>query len=202
MEKYKNKYRIISNRMPHWDYSKSGYYFITLTTQHRVCSLSEVLQVGEKKAVYLSDFGNIVKNEWLKSFDIRKEFYLDEYVIMPNHLHAIIIMKKNTIVQDSNSGILMSDINKIIRQKKSLSSFIGCFKASVNSKIDNYIDEHNLKIAKYNKYNHFFQPNYYDHIIRNRNEYIFIKNYIIENPNKWEDDSLFENKHLKPLIGT
>ncbi len=79
MDKFKDKYRIQSHRMPGWDYSTNGIYFITLVTQNRECILGEI--VDEK--MKFSDFGNIVENEWLKSFEIRNELFLDEYIIMP-----------------------------------------------------------------------------------------------------------------------
>jgi putative transposase len=64
------------------------------------------------------------------------------------------------------------------------------FKSVVNSKIDDYMDENHLHLPKYNRNNHFFQPDYYDHIIRNQGEYMQIKNYIAQNPVKWNDDKL------------
>jgi REP element-mobilizing transposase RayT len=76
------------------------------------------------------------------------------------------------------------------RLPRSISSFIAGFKSSVNSKIDDYIDEKQLKIPKYNRKNHFFQVNYYDHIVRNHIEYQRIKNYIIKNPSNWNRDTL------------
>ena len=82
--------------------------------------------------------------------------------------------------------------NMPIRLPKSISSFIAGFKPAVNSQIDNYIDEHHLKIPKYNRNNHFFQPNY--HVIRNHFEYQRIANYIFQNPTKWDNDSLRFNK--------
>jgi putative transposase len=85
--KFRNKYRIESNRLKRWDYSSPGYYFITLVTQNRVCNLGRV--VGAKY-VELSDFGKITDAEWHKSFEIRSELFLDEYIIMPNHIHAIV----------------------------------------------------------------------------------------------------------------
>jgi len=63
------------------------------------------------------------------------------------------------------------------------------FKSAVNSKIDDYIDAQQLDIPKYNRNNHFFQPNYHDHIIRNEGEYHRIKAYIIDNPSRWHDDT-------------
>ncbi len=77
-----------------------------------------------------------------------------------------------------------------IRKPKSISSFIGGFKSAVNSKIDGFIDENNLDIPKYNRNNHFFQPNYHDHIICNENEYNRIAQYINDNPINWENDKL------------
>jgi len=94
-EKYKNKYRIQSHRMPNWDYSGNGYYFITLITQNRECNLGKIMDMHGHTQIILSDFGKIVNNEWLKSFEIRDELYLDKYIIMPNHLHAIVVLDKN-----------------------------------------------------------------------------------------------------------
>ncbi|WP_164905149.1 hypothetical protein [Aequorivita ciconiae] len=56
----------------------------------------------------------------------------------------------------------------------------------MNSKIDDYIDENGMNIPKYNRNNHFFQPNYHDHIIRNKKSYQRIKQYIIANPLNWK----------------
>ena len=135
--------------------------------------------------------------------------------MMPNHLHAIIILKKNKIndLQDSHDS-QDSHVqthgraslhpnhpnhppkfqNQFIRKPKSISSFIGGFKSAITTKIDDYIDENNLDIPKYNRKIHFFQPNYHDHIIRNKPEYHRIKNYIINNPAKWNDDKFNENE--------
>ncbi|MFW6019600.1 MAG: hypothetical protein ACOCPM_03380, partial [Bacteroidales bacterium] len=86
---------------------------------------------------------------------------------------------------------------KFTRKPKSISSFIGGFKSAVNSKIDDYIDENNLDVPKYNRNNHFFQSNYHDHIIRNNAEYQHIKKYIINNPSKWKDDKFNPDKTNK-----
>lgn len=210
--------------MPRWDYSGDGIYFITLVTQNRECNLGEIID-GH---ISLSEMGKIVDNEWLKSFDIRDELYLDEYIIMPNHLHAIIILDNNGVIKnemddmgnsDGTGGLddshvethgraslqsnvpqsnvpqqsnrsTQSENRPFYRKPKSISSFIAGFKSAVNSKIDDYIDGNGLNIPKYNRNNHFFQPNYHDHIIRNDSEYQRIKKYIINNPAKWENDTL------------
>ncbi len=180
----------------------------------------------------MSDFGKIVHDEWLVSFDIRHELFLDEYIIMPNHLHAIVVLVSG--INRPNSFNVPNDPDKLdgldglndlngsngshvethgraslqshqshqshpsqsafIRKPQSISSFIAGFKSAVNSKIDDYIDNHHLDIPKYNKNNHFFQPNYHDHIIRNNTEYQRIKNYIIQNPLKWTEDKFYLGK--------
>ena len=88
MEKFKNKYRIQSHLKPFWDYSGNDIYFIIFIIQNRVCNLGKIIE----DEMILSDFGSIVHDEWLKSFEIRQELYLDEYVIMPNYLHAIVVL--------------------------------------------------------------------------------------------------------------
>ncbi|MDQ5929410.1 MAG: REP-associated tyrosine transposase [Bacteroidota bacterium] len=215
MSKFKNKYRIESNRKPDWNYADNGLYFLTIVTQNRVCNLGRI----ENNEMLLSDFGKIVLTEWMKSFEIRNELILDEFILMPNHLHAIVEidneLNKNLVVNppvethgrasqnaemhgvethgvETHGRASLHEIkrNPPIRLPKSISSFISGFKSSVNSKIDNFIDENNLNIAKYNRNNHFFQPNYHDHIIRNDFEYLAIKDYIKNNPLNWDNDSL------------
>jgi putative transposase len=80
--------------------------------------------------------------------------------------------------------------NMPIRKPKSISSFMAGFKSTVNTKIDDFIDDNNLDIPKYNRNNMFFQRDYHDRIIRNEAEYQRIKYYIINNPNNWKGDRL------------
>jgi REP element-mobilizing transposase RayT len=89
-----------------------------------------------------------------------------------------------------DTDLLSIKRNPPIRLPKSISSFMAGFKSAVNTKIDDYIDEHQLNIPKYNKKNHFFQPNYHDHIIRNDREYGIIERYIVNNPMNWGKDKI------------
>ena len=217
MDKFKNKYRIQSHRKPNWDYSSNALYFLTIVTQKRECNLCEIVN----NEIILFDFGKIVEDEWFKSFEIRNELILHQFILMPNHMHAIveiynenhghILAASDTIINDTTmtvethgrasltnepnepieNEILQIIPNSPIRLPKSISSFIAGFKSAVNTKIDNYIDEHQLDIPKYNKNNHFFQPNYHDHIIRNHFEYQTISNYINNNPMNWNNDKFY-----------
>jgi len=97
------------------------------------------------------------------------------------------LSKNNQNPTNANTRIIR---NQPHRMPKSISSFLAGFKSAVNSSIDNYIDQHNLPDPKYNRHNHFFQPNYHDHIIRNEIEYFFISRYIDNNPANWRKDRL------------
>lgn len=217
-EKFNNKYRVPSHRMPNWDYSGNGVYFITIVTQNRECILGQIVTLhGSQNPhvphvpshapspppspsapayILLSDFGKIVHDEWLKSFEIRNELFLDEYVIMPNHIHAIVILIKPK-TEKLNSTHNPHEKSALIRKPQSISSFIAGFKSVVNTEIDDFIDQHHLDIPKYNRNNHFFQPNYHDHVIRNDSEYRRIKKYIITNPLKWNNDKFNPKKEVK-----
>ena len=192
--KYKNKYRIKSNRLQGWDYSNSGYYFITIVTANRRYVFGEIID----NEMRLSDFGKIAQNELLKSFAIRNELALDNFIIMPNHLHAIVVLEKTkntnnsalTVETHGRASLQYASKPDFIRKPKSISSFIAGYKSATLNKIDDFIDENNLKINKYNRPNPLWQSNYYDHIIRNEKSYNNIFNYIKTNPNEWGKDSL------------
>ncbi len=90
MTLYKNKYRVESARLPSWDYAANGYYFITICTQNRECWFGSISE-GKMK---LSAIGGVAQKCWQ---DIPKHFpfvQLDAFVIMPNHIHGIIIINK------------------------------------------------------------------------------------------------------------
>lgn len=214
-KRFKNKYRIASNRLPGWDYSEDGIYFLTLVIQNRDCFLGEIME----DEMILSDWGKIVKNELLKSFEIRSELTLNEFVIMPNHIHLLVTLGKVNLLTSNLSSLPKNSSeltkktlpiqldkssssrqkekekgnSKFYRKPKSISSFIAGFKSTVISKIDDDIDQRGLTIPKFNRNNLFFQTNYFDRIIRNKQEFFQIKNYIRSNPKNWDTDELNEN---------
>ena len=137
---FKNKYRISSNRMRKWDYAGNGHYFITSVTASRQELFGEIVN----NRMVLNDFGKIVYDEFFKSFEIRKELYLGEFILMPNHWHAIIILDKSIctdLYQKIHSSQKQNEYFPLIRKPKSISSFIGGFKSSAISQIDNFIDK-------------------------------------------------------------
>jgi len=105
----------------------------------------------------LSGFGSIAENEWHKSFEIRNELILGEFIMMPNHLHAIVKIDKSKIITDTHdkkdgsshvethgrASLLSDQKNKqtgFYRKPKSLSSFIAGYKSAVTAPINNWND--------------------------------------------------------------
>lgn len=184
---YKNKYRIESNRLKDWNYADFGCYYITLITHGRINYFGKI---GNDKMIY-NDIGNIVNEEIIKSFDIRKELRLKEYVIMPNHIHFLIILRKDkVIVYDKNN------VPVLFRKPKSISTFVSSFKSSVINKVDDWIDEANIDIPKFDRKNPLWQRNYYDHIVRDDKEFNNISNYIINNPLNWKEDTDYNGEFV------
>lgn len=201
VEKFRDKYRISSNRLRGWNYASSGHYYITIVTAGRNRLFGEIKN-GE---MILNDLGQIVYDEFFKSFELREELFLGEFVLMPDHLHAIVILDKSKCECSGHVGThdrvethgraslpQFQSQPQFQRQPKSISSFVAGFKSSTIKRIDDWIDSNNVAMAKFNKNNPLWQSNYHDHIIRNETEYRQISDYIIRNPIEWKEDTLNE----------
>ena len=180
MERFKNKYRIASARAPFWDYGWNAAYFVTICTQNRVHYFGDVVD-GKMQ---LSAIGKIVKSEWLKTFEMRVDMnlWMGEYVVMPNHFHAIIGIGKNqyNTQRDTNTtNTPNTPKNKFGPQSKNLASIIRGFKIGVT------------KNARQTHPDFAWQPRYHDHIIRDNQSYQKISQYIINNPAKWQEDKFY-----------
>ena len=208
IEKFRDKYRIPSNRLRGWNYASSGHYYITIVTAGRNRLFGEIKN-GE---MILNDLGQIVYDEFFKSFELREELFLGEFVLMPDHLHAIVILDKSKCECSGHVGMHDRVVThdrvethgraslpqpqsqptspQFQRQPKSISSFVAGFKSSTIKRIDDWIDSNNVAMAKFNKNNPLWQSNYHDHIIRNEIEYRHISDYIIRNPIEWKEDAL------------
>lgn len=88
--RFLNTYRIDTARLQQWDYGWNGYYFVTICTNKRSYFFGDVVH-GE---MVLNDIGSIAKNEWLKITSQFKFVVLDNFVVMPNHVHGILIIDK------------------------------------------------------------------------------------------------------------
>lgn len=177
MSLYNNKYRIESARCSTWDYTSNGYYFVTINTYKHQYFFGNII-AGKMK---LSIVGKIVAEEWQKTPQIRHNVQLDEWIVMPNHLHGIIII--NNPVETFRRNV--STKNQPILKPNSLGSIIGQFK-SVCTK----------QIRQQGFTNFRWQTRFYDHIIRDKASLQRIRQYIVDNPAKWELDRNYpQNNH-------
>ncbi len=94
-----------SIRLQSYDYSQEGMYFITICTYRKQCIFGKII----RDKMILNQVGKLVKWEWLKSVEIRQEIDLDEWVIMPNHLHGIVIIDHNNI-NDKSANIIGANL--------------------------------------------------------------------------------------------
>ena len=152
-----------SIRLPGFDYSQAGAYFVTICSNQRRCLFGEILDYRmEANAV-----GLLIAACWLRLGDDYPFIALDTWVLMPNHLHAIIWLGSNN------------------PSRKPLSQIVASFKAMSTSKVRKAFGN-NIKL---------WQRGYFEHIIRNDDDLFRIREYIVGNPALWALDS--ENPSFK-----
>ncbi len=146
----------------------------------------------------LNEWGKVVAEELIRSVDVRSEIELDKWIIMPNHVHIIVVIiaaqglapesDPNTTNNMAHSHAPLRAKPEFKRQSRSIGSFIVGFK-SITTKCIN-IQRNTPGIS-------LWQRNYYEHIIRDERELNKIRRYSINNPPQWEYDR--ENRNGKPI---
>jgi REP element-mobilizing transposase RayT len=171
MDKMFNKPKKIRkhNRLPGYDYSQNGYYFITVCTQGRIEWFAEV---GNDKII-LNGYGEILQKCWHDLPIHYKNIKLDEFVIMPNHIHVIIIIDNGNVGNGLKPFPTNHGLSEIVRGLKTFSS------RKINETINDGV-------------NFRWQKSFYDHVIRDEISLNRIREYIRNNPALWDDD--IENK--------
>jgi putative transposase len=171
--KFRSKYRNESARNASWDYTGVGRYFITICIHGRTPCFGDI-QNGVMK---LSDMGMAVDQHWAEIPDHFAHVTLDEYVIMPDHFHGIIIIGKQpcAVVGTCESHVPTQKSDRIARPAPgSVGSIIGQFKSVCTKRIWEMGHPHFR-----------WQSRFHDHIIRNDAEFDRIRRYIIDNPKNW-----------------
>jgi REP element-mobilizing transposase RayT len=170
-----------SIRLPNYDYSQSGAYFVTIVTWHRECLFGEVVG-GQMR---LNDIGKIVRWEWLELPKRLHFLELGLFVIMPNHLHGILIFHENAGA--TRQGLTEGDFSKpdgspLPRgpQPASLGVVMAQFKSRVTKRL--------WKMPSLNG-TPIWQRNYYEYIIRNYRDLQNKTDYIEANPLLWGEDN-------------
>lgn len=187
---YLNKYRVRSIRLKSRNYGKKGLYYITICTKGRQLFLGQIVN-GQ---TILSQIGQIAEKEWLRTPTIRPDMniQLGEFVIMPNHIHAIIKIGTN-IHNDGKMhlfepGVLnrthSMQLREFAPQYKNLASIVRGFKSAVTM------------YARLNNIEFDWLPRYHDQVIRHGLHYSRIRKYILDNPKKWEAKLLSYQHHI------
>ncbi|MGB7291429.1 MAG: transposase [Thermodesulfobacteriota bacterium] len=176
-----------SIRLKDYDYATAGAYFVTICTQHRECLFGEIVA----GVMRLNDAGNMIQGVLSNLFIQYTGIEIDEFIVMPNHIHVIIFL--NTDVGAGPSACpqnLGSNIQMLKGQPRgvaptmSLPDLVHRFKSLTTSR---YI--HGVKQKVWRPFpGKLWQRNYYEHIIRNEYDLNEIREYIVNNPLKWELD--------------
>jgi len=156
-----------SIRLKGYDYSRVGAYFVTICTQKRECLFGDIVN----HEMILNGFGEIVESVWCDLSNHYKHVELDQYVIMPNHFHGIVVLTDTAV----GAGLKPAPTMK----RHALPEIIRGFKTFSSRRINQIRNTPGKKL---------WQRNYWEHIIRNENELNRIRQYITDNPVKWEQD--------------
>ncbi len=208
---FQNKFRNETIRLQNWDYRWAGSYFITICTKNREHFFGEIIN-GKMN---LSNIGVLADIFWYEIKNHAKNIKLDAFVVMPNHIHAILTLNGGYIddemisdpgeINDGDNGGGMAGMTAAIAgtghalslqsqqsQQKSIGQnrYQNIGKNSVSSIIGSYksaVTKHARRLG----YTFEWQRLYYDHLIQNENSFYHISNYIKRNVKKWEEDRFF-----------
>lgn len=155
------------NRLRYFDYSNPAYYFLTINSYRHKRIFGYV--IDEK--MRLSKFGLIANTNLLKIPEIWTSIERDEFVVMPNHIHLILIVNEHV-----SDAYYASDTDDYDRTKMTVSKIIQQYKSACTKEIK-CIDKSINKV---------WQKSFYDRIVRNERELYFMRRYIRWNPIKWD----------------
>lgn len=242
MDKFQNKFRIQSARLQNWDYGWNAPYFVTICTANRELFFGDVMD----DIMNLSEIGKIANKYWLEIPEHFPFVKLDVHVVMPNHVHGIVIIDKpddgkneKRITGQNDGNNVGANVGRNVERnvgrnvERNVGSNVGRnVERNVGSNVGRNVETPKLGVStpqtpqtpqtpkqsqtaaasgkwkpatlgsiinqfkrictiESRKINPDFawQSRYHDHIIRNDTEYQRIKNYIINNPKKWNNDS-------------
>jgi len=179
-----NRHHRRSIRLKGYDYSQAGAYFITLCTQDRACLFGKVVN-GEMR---LNDAGRMVLAEWNRLPERFPHLVLDAFVVMPNHVHGILVITDPAptagATLGATVGATVGATLVVAPTAPTVGNIIGAFKSRVTVE---YI--RGVKTSGWPPFRgRLWQRNYYEHIIRNERALNAIRQYIMENPRRWHMD--------------
>ncbi len=168
-----------SVRLKGYDYSQDGIYFVTICTKNKECIFGEILKnkKGEKSFAPTRG-GEIVKKCWEEIPEHYPKVILKEFIIMPNHIHGILMIKNFCTVGAKDFSPKSSNPKGT---SKTIGAIVRGFKVGVTKWFRGNTDIYEV-----------WQRSFHEHIIRDEKRLIMIQNYIENNPEKWEEDMFFK----------
>jgi putative transposase len=201
MDKFNNQYRISSARLAGYDYGQNGAYFITICTKNRIHYFGEIVD----RKMILNEIGNLAHEYWQEIPNHFSYIELGNFVVMPNHIHGILIINKNT--DNVDNGTLQGDIPSVetlqgfsvetLQCNVSTDTVKNQKMAEISPKsgtISSIIRSYKSIVTKHARYidpEFEWQSRFHDHIIRNETSFNNIQNYIENNPLNWKDDKFY-----------
>lgn len=182
-----------SIRLQGYDYSRPGFYFITICVQNREHVFGDVIN-GK---MVLNEFGQIAWDEWFNTGFIRDNVFLDAFVVMPNHIHGIIeifdvdnpsigVYRDTPLLRNRNIRNNSIYKTKFESPSNNIGAIIRGYKSVVTKQINQITQTPGTKL---------WQRNYYDHIIRNEESLLQIREYIKHNSRNWESDRFCKSQN-------
>jgi REP element-mobilizing transposase RayT len=207
--KFQNKYRIPSARLQTWDYANNGAYFITICTQNREHFFGNI----KNGIMQLSEIGKLAAQFWHEIPNHFPMVELGNFVVMPNHVHGILIMNhpvETRLIASDNNNETIDEIrlnasdneNNNINETRLIASLqdgTGGFSENKNPMLNDNISKIvrwykgrcSFECRKLNP-NFGWQSRFHDHIIRNSESFEKIQHYIEQNPSKWKEDTFYK----------
>jgi putative transposase len=184
-----------SIRLRGYDYTQAGAYFITICTQNHKCLFGNIVN----GAMQLNDAGRTVETLWKMLPILHPDVEIDEFIVMPNHLHGIILIspihhqRNNELAKPENdTDHSCNPAGAAVR----IGDIVGAFKSRVT--VEYIRGVKNSGWVGFDK--RLLQRNYFEHIIRNQKSLNLIRQYIAENPQKWAAGvENRENTHFEDL---
>jgi len=178
MTLFRDKYRVESSRMPHWDYSWPGWYFVTICTQDRKPHFGRITD----GSMNLSAMGVHAAACWQEIPTHHPRVEIDEFIVMPNHVHGIIVITGSERLPELRKRGEIRRVQKLSQvhpKGSSLASVVGAFKSVVTYRCRTENREFG------------WQTRFHDRIIRGKNSLQAVREYIRDNPINWHKDPFF-----------
>jgi REP element-mobilizing transposase RayT len=183
-----------SIRLAGYDYAQFGAYFLTLCAYNRQCTFGEI--AGD--SVQLNAWGEIVREEWLRTAAMRHDVTLDEFIIMPNHMHMVVLLagqgdhngRMQFAPTDPARGDDAGRMQFAPTQRagdarirgtatRAIGSIVQGFKGAVTRRINQLRASSEPPV---------WQRNYYEHVVRDEKTLNAVREYILNNPARWAED--------------